>query len=151
MQEITGRLKELSEAESQASALDRDLRKAEERRRLKSIIAPVAGTVQQLRVQTLGGMIQPGQALLAIVPDDSGIEIEAMVLNQDIGFVDEGQEAVIKLDAFPSPATAPCRGRSRSCRKTRSVGAATRMSSSATIKAPGLRQVHQTNSRTPHA
>jgi hemolysin D len=57
--------------------------------------------VQQLSVHTLGGMIQPGQALLAIVPDDSGIEIEAMVLNQDIVFVDEGQEAVAKLDAFP--------------------------------------------------
>jgi hemolysin D len=38
---------------------------------------------------------------MAIVPDDSGIEIEAMIQNQDIGFVAEGQEAVIKLDAFP--------------------------------------------------
>jgi hemolysin D len=42
---------------------------------------------------------------MAIVPDtgpgsDSGIEIEAMVLNQDIGFVAEGEEAVIKLEAF---------------------------------------------------
>jgi hemolysin D len=95
------RLKELSEAETQASALDQELRKAEERQRLKSITAPVAGTVQQLTVHTLGGMIQPGQGLMAIVPDDSGIEIEAMVQNQDIGFVAEGQEAVIKLEAFP--------------------------------------------------
>jgi len=95
------RLKELSDAESQAATLDQELRKADERQRLKSITAPVAGTVQQLAVHTLGGMIQPGQALMAIVPDDSGIEIEAMVLNQDIGFVAEGQEAVIKLDAFP--------------------------------------------------
>jgi hemolysin D len=38
---------------------------------------------------------------MAIVPDDSGIEIEAMIQNQDIGFVAEGQEAVIKLEAFP--------------------------------------------------
>jgi hemolysin D len=57
--------------------------------------------VQQLTLPTIGGMMQPGQALMAIVPDDSGIEIEAMVQNQDIGFVAEGQEAVIKLDAFP--------------------------------------------------
>jgi hemolysin D len=95
------RLKELADAESQASALDQELKKADERQRLKSITAPVAGTVQQLAVHTLGGMLQPGQALLAIVPDDSGIEIEAMIQNQDIGFVAEGQEAVIKLDAFP--------------------------------------------------
>ena len=95
------RLKELSDAENQATALDQELKKAEERERLKSITAPVSGTVQQLSLHTLGGMIQPGQVLMAIVPDDSGIEIEAMVLNQDIGFVAEGQEAVIKLDAFP--------------------------------------------------
>jgi hemolysin D len=95
------RLKELADAETQANALDQELRKAEERQRLKTITAPVAGTVQQLTLHTIGGMIQPGQALMAIVPDDSGIEIEAMIQNQDIGFVAEGQEAVIKLEAFP--------------------------------------------------
>jgi hemolysin D len=95
------RLKELADAETQAAALDQELKKAEERQRLKTITAPVSGTVQQLTLHTLGGMIQPGQVLMAIVPDDSGIEIEAMIQNQDIGFVAEGQEAVIKLDAFP--------------------------------------------------
>ena len=95
------RLKELADAETQAAALDQELKKAEERQRLKTITAPVAGTVQQLSVHTLGGMIQPGQTLMAIVPEDSGIEIEAMIQNQDIGFVAEGQEAVIKLAAFP--------------------------------------------------
>jgi hemolysin D len=95
------RLKELADAESQATALDQELKKAEERQRLKTITAPVAGTVQQLAIHTIGGMLQPGQSLMAIVPDDSGIEIEAMIQNQDIGFVAEGQEAVIKLDAFP--------------------------------------------------
>jgi hemolysin D len=38
---------------------------------------------------------------MSIVPDNAGIEIEAMVQNQDIGFVHDGEEAVIKLDAFP--------------------------------------------------
>jgi hemolysin D len=55
------RLKELADAENQATVLDQELRKAEERQRLKTITAPVAGTVQQLTVHTLGGMIQPGQ------------------------------------------------------------------------------------------
>jgi multidrug efflux pump subunit AcrA (membrane-fusion protein) len=54
------RLKELAEAETQAKALDQELKKAAERQRLKSITAPVAGTVQQLAVHTLGGIIQPG-------------------------------------------------------------------------------------------
>jgi hemolysin D len=95
------RLKELADAEAQGQALDQELAKATERERLKSITAPVAGTVQQLALHTIGGMIQPGQELMAIVPDDTGIEIEAMVQNQDIGFVRKSEEAVIKLDAFP--------------------------------------------------
>ena len=57
--------------------------------------------MQQLALHTVGGMIQPGQELMAIVPDDTGIEIEAMVQNQDIGFVHDGEDAVVKLDAFP--------------------------------------------------
>jgi hemolysin D len=64
-------------------------------------VAPVDGTVQQLSLHTLGGIVQPGQQLMAIVPDDNGIEIEAMVQNQDIGFVQEGKEAVVKFEAFP--------------------------------------------------
>jgi len=95
------RLKELADAESQGQALDQELTKAVERERLKTITAPVAGTVQQLALHTVGGMIQPGQELMAIVPDNTGIEIEAMVQNQDIGFVHDGEDAVIKLDAFP--------------------------------------------------
>jgi hemolysin D len=95
------RLKELADAEAQGQALDQELKKAEERERLKRITAPVAGTVQQLAIHTVGGMIQSGQELMAIVPDGTGIEIEAMVQNQDIGFVHDGEDAVIKLDAFP--------------------------------------------------
>ena len=47
------RLKELADAETQASALDQELTKAEERERLKRITAPVAGTVQQLALHTV--------------------------------------------------------------------------------------------------
>ena len=42
-----------------------------------------------------------GQSLMTIVPHDASIEIEAMILNQDIGFVEPGQEVVIKVEAFP--------------------------------------------------
>jgi len=62
--------------------------------------APVDGTVQQLAVHTVGGVVTPAQALLAVVPLDSRLEIEAMVQNRDIGFVRAGQEAEIKVDTF---------------------------------------------------
>jgi hemolysin D len=60
----------------------------------------VDGTVQQLAVHTVGGVVTPAQALLVVVPNDSQLEIEAMVSNRDIGFVRSGQAAEIKVDTF---------------------------------------------------
>src|SRR6202021_3080170 len=57
-------------------------------------------TVQQLAVHSVGGVVTPAQTLLTIVPADSTMEIEAMVDNQDIGFVHSGQDAEIKVDTF---------------------------------------------------
>lgn len=65
-----------------------------------SLKAPVAGTVQQLSVHTLGGVVTTAQSLLEIVPDDS-VEVEADIENKDIGFVKIGQSAAVKIDAFP--------------------------------------------------
>jgi hemolysin D len=45
-------------------------------------------------------VVTPAQALLAVVPDDSHLEIEAMVSNRDIGFVRVGQDAEVKIDTF---------------------------------------------------
>jgi hemolysin D len=60
----------------------------------------VDGVVQQLAIHTIGGVVTPAQALLVIVPSDIRLEIEAMVSNRDIGFVQAGQEAEIKVDTF---------------------------------------------------
>jgi hemolysin D len=67
---------------------------------LLSLTAPVAGTVQQLSVHTLGGVVTTAQSLMEIVPDDV-LEVEASIENKDIGFVEAGQEASVKIDAFP--------------------------------------------------
>ena len=56
--------------------------------------------MQQLAINTIGGVVTPAQALMVIVPADSQLEIEAMISNRDIGFVEAGQEAAIKVDAF---------------------------------------------------
>jgi hemolysin D len=91
---------ELAKAEQKASGLRQDIVQAEQHRRLQTLTAPVDGTVQQLAVHTIGGVVTPAQTLLLIVPMDSRLEIEAMVSNQDIGFVRAGQEAAIKIDTF---------------------------------------------------
>ncbi|MDY0870631.1 HlyD family type I secretion periplasmic adaptor subunit [Dongia rigui] len=95
------RLKELTEAESQAAQLTEELKKATQRQALQRLTAPVAGTVQQLQLHTIGGVVEPAKPLMIVVPEDAGIEIEAEIENKDIGFVREGQEAIVKLDAFP--------------------------------------------------
>jgi hemolysin D len=91
---------ELVEAQRKAAGLREDLIKATQRTQLQFLTAPVNGTVQQLAVHTIGGVVTPAQALVVVVPDDSHLEIEAMVSNRDIGFVHVGQEAEIKVDTF---------------------------------------------------
>ena len=91
---------ELAKAEQKANELTQDVIKAEQKTRLQLLTAPVDGVVQQLAIHTVGGVVTPAQSLLVVVPSDSRLEIEAMVLNRDIGFVHPGQEAEIKIDTF---------------------------------------------------
>ncbi len=91
----------LNNAQQQLAQLESDEAKAAQRQRQTHLTAPVTGTVQQLAVHTVGGVVTPAQELLVIVPDNAGLEIEAQILNADIGFVRPGQHAEIKLDAFP--------------------------------------------------
>lgn len=88
-------------AAQKAVSLEQELNKAERRSRLMHLIAPVAGIVQQLAVHTVGGVVTPAQPLMVIVPYDNVLEVEAMLPNKDIGFVSSGQDAEVKVDAFP--------------------------------------------------
>src|SRR5262249_44055040 len=94
------RYSDLVEAERKAKGLSEDLIRAQHRARLQLLTTPVDGTVQQLAVHTIGGVVTPAQTLLAVVPSDSHVEIEAMILNRDVGFVHPGQDAQVKVDAF---------------------------------------------------
>jgi hemolysin D len=65
------------------------------------LTAPVDGTVQQLAIHTIGGVVTPAQQLMVVVPADAKLEVEAMIQNKDIGFVHEGQKVELKLETFP--------------------------------------------------
>lgn len=93
-------LGDLAQAEQKAASLKEQLAQATQKHKLQTLAAPVDGTVQQLAIHTEGGVVTPAQALLAIVPSGSHLEIEAMVSNRDIGFVQVGQDAAIKIDTF---------------------------------------------------
>lgn len=77
-----------------------DETKAVTRQKLMSLTAPVAGTVQQLAVHTIGGVVTAAQSIMEVVPDDT-LEAEVNVENKDVGFVKVGQQAIVKVEAFP--------------------------------------------------
>lgn len=93
-------LDQLREAEQQVAQGAPELTKAGQRDRLMTLRAPVDGTVQQLAVHTVGGVVTPAQELLAVVPQEA-LEVEATVLNKDIGFVRPGQPVTVKIESFP--------------------------------------------------
>ena len=64
------------------------------------LTSPVDGTVQTIAANTVGGVVTSAQAVVAIVPKDAELIVEAQVLNRDIGYISEGQEVSVKLDTF---------------------------------------------------
>lgn len=92
---------DLAKAAAEAFVRQEEVTKATRRAGLQHLLAPTDGTVQQLQLHTVGGVVEPAKTLMVIVPTRDDIEVEARVLNRDIGFVREGQAAAVKLEAFP--------------------------------------------------
>ncbi|HEC19586.1 MAG TPA: HlyD family type I secretion periplasmic adaptor subunit [Gammaproteobacteria bacterium] len=94
-------LGELAETQRKIAALSQELNKTRQRVTLQKLTAPVSGVVQQIAIHTVGGVVTPAQSLMVIVPERSQLEVEAWLANKDIGFVNEGQQAEIKVETFP--------------------------------------------------
>ncbi|HVJ42634.1 MAG TPA: HlyD family type I secretion periplasmic adaptor subunit [Dongiaceae bacterium] len=93
-------LQELDKVRAQASELQAELAKAQERVVQSTLKAPIDGTVQQLAVHTIGGVVTPAEPLLSVVPDQGDLVVEAMVQNKDVGFIHAGQTARVKVETF---------------------------------------------------
>lgn len=93
-------LDKLAEVRRKIGGLEQELIKARQRQGLQKLTTPIDGMVQQLSIHTLGGVVTPAQELMVIVPNDR-LEVEAQVLNKDIGFVHDGQFSEIKVETFP--------------------------------------------------
>ena len=89
------------EALRQVDELSQRLARNEARLARMVIRSPSAGFVHGLSVQSPGQVVGAGQEIGRIVPADGQLEIEVYLPNKDIGFVQEGQDVAIKLDAFP--------------------------------------------------
>ena len=91
----------LADAARKADEARQALAKANARLARTRLYAPTDGVVQQLAVTTVGQVVTTGQQLIVLTPIGGKLQVEALVANLDIGFVKPGQDAVIKVDAFP--------------------------------------------------
>lgn len=91
---------ELMEVSKKREAANQELIKASQRREFQILRSPIDGVVQQLAVSTIGGVVTQAQPLMTIVPDQAALEVEANVMNRDIGHVKVGQRVVNKLETF---------------------------------------------------
>lgn len=92
--------KALQDAENQLGAAQESFKTEGDRLTRTEVRSPVKGIVKQLLVATIGGVVQPGEDLVEIVPLEDTLLIEAKVLPADIAFLKPGLPASIKLTAY---------------------------------------------------
>ncbi len=91
---------ELVEAVKKRDAAEQEFIKANQRVSQQTLRAPIDGVVQQLAVTTVGGVVTAAQALLTIVPENTPLELEAQVMNRDIGHLRVGQRVINKVETY---------------------------------------------------
>lgn len=91
---------ELADAVKRQNAAEQELVKANQRWTQQTLHAPIDGVVQQLAVTTVGGVVTAAQPLLTLVPEQSILEIEAQVMNRDIGHLQVGQRVINKIETY---------------------------------------------------
>ncbi|QLB14508.1 hemolysin secretion protein D [Mannheimia granulomatis] len=64
------------------------------------IKAPLRGVVKNIRINTVGGVVQAGQDILEIVPLDDKLIVQAYISPKDVAFIRTGQDALIKVSAY---------------------------------------------------
>ena len=93
-------LRELKDAERRLSEM-RDVFATESDKLTRTdILSPVNGIIKELMVHTIGGVIQPGQDLLAIVPLEDTLLIEAQIRPADVAFLRPGLHSIVKITAY---------------------------------------------------
>ena len=92
--------KELNEVRTELQKITASSLAIEDRVSRTTVQSPVHGIIKQLKVNTIGGVVQPGSDLLEIVPLEDNLLIEAKVRPQDVAFLHPGQKAMVKFSAY---------------------------------------------------
>lgn len=94
-------LTRITEGERLVGSLHEQWTQAQDFDNKQVLYAPIDGVVKDLAINTVGGVVLEAQQLMLIVPEADQLEVEAWLPNQDIGFVQEGQAAQVKIHTFP--------------------------------------------------
>ena len=96
----TEALEELNQIKAELDRTSETVVSLEDRVSRTLVLSPVKGTIKQLKVTTIGGVVKPGMDLVEIVPLNDRLLIEAQIRPADIAFLGPGQRAIIKLTAY---------------------------------------------------
>lgn len=92
---------ERNENQAVADKLALEIAKQTHKQNLLELTAPQDSIVKDLATHTTGTVVQPGTVLVTLIPQEEPLRAEVWVLNDDIGFVRNGQAVKVKLAAFP--------------------------------------------------
>lgn len=96
----TEALKDLNEVRTELKKLTSTSLAIEDRVSRTTIVSPVHGVIKQLKVNTIGGVVQPGDGMIEVVPLEDNLLIEARIRPQDVAFLHPGQKAMVKFTAY---------------------------------------------------
>lgn len=91
---------ELNKTRSELKSISQSLFAGQDRVTRTAVTSPVRGTVKDMKINTVGGVIQPGEDIMEIVPLDDSLIVEARVRPADIAYLRPDQKAVIKVSAY---------------------------------------------------
>ncbi len=102
---------ELADVKGELESLAKALDGLEDRMKRTTISSPVRGIVNKIDIDTIGGVIQPGQVIMEIVPLEDNLLIEARISPEKIAFISPGQVADVKITAYDPSIYGSLKGR----------------------------------------
>ena len=96
----TSILDEVNKRRTELNSLRETLAAGGDRVTRTELRSPVRGTVQRIHLNTIGGVVKPGESIMDIVPLDDTLLVEARIRPADVAFLRPGQGAVVKVSAY---------------------------------------------------
>ncbi len=91
---------DISKMKVELIATQEELNANQDRVTRTEVRSPVHGTIKEIKIRTIGGVIQPGQSLIEVVPIEDTLLVEAQIRPSDIAFIRPKQAAVVKITAY---------------------------------------------------